>query len=103
MKRNLLFLSGFGLAGLGAAFLIVRAFAGCPSDLRLPGTVEIQEVRLSSKVGGRVARVAVTDGALVQPGQPLVYLEAPELEKQRDQVRAKLHMAQAQLEKTRNG
>jgi multidrug resistance efflux pump len=71
--------------------------------LELPGTVEIQEVRLSSKIGGRVAKVAVTEGELVKPGQPLIYLEAPELEAQREQLQARLRAAEALLEKAYNG
>jgi multidrug resistance efflux pump len=74
-----------------------------PATLALPGIVEIQEVRLSSKVGGRVERVAVAEGDLVKAGQPLVYLEAPELLTQAQQAQAKLDAAQADLDKARNG
>ncbi len=87
------------VAGLGFYWPFGRG----PQTLRLPGTVEIQEVRLSSKVGGRVDRVAVAEGELVKPGQPLVYLEAPELELQRDQFKARLQAAEAQLEKAEKG
>jgi multidrug resistance efflux pump len=71
--------------------------------LRLPGVAETQEVRLSSKVGGRVDRVAVAEGDLVQPGQPLVYFEVPELQAQHEQMQARLQAAEADLEKARNG
>jgi multidrug resistance efflux pump len=70
---------------------------------RLPGVVETQEVRLSSKVGGRVARVAVAEGDLVRPGQPLVYLEVPELQAQHEQTQARLQAAEADLDKAKNG
>ncbi len=43
--------------------------------LVLPGIVETQEVRLSSKVGGRVLRVLVKEGDVVALGQPLVIRE----------------------------
>ena len=51
----------------GAAAGALGFFWPCdrPPVLLLHGTVEIQEVRLSSKVGGRVARVAVAEGDLV--------------------------------------
>src|SRR5689334_23025848 len=78
-------------------------FAARPSYLTLPGTVDIQEVRLGSKVGGRVARVDVHEGDEIKPGQALVTLEVPELENQRDQWQAKLYAAEADLEKARNG
>ncbi len=53
--------------------------------LRLPGVVEIQEVRLGSKIGGRVIDVFTAEGAMLSPGEPLIRLDAPELEAQRDQ------------------
>jgi multidrug resistance efflux pump len=70
---------------------------------RLPGVVETQEVRLSSKIGGRVARVAVAEGDLVRPGQPLVYFDVPELQAQYEQMQARLQAAEADLEKAKKG
>jgi HlyD family secretion protein len=78
-------------------------FGGRERELHLPGVVEIQEVRLSSKVGGRVAKVAAAEGDLVEPGRALVYLEAPELKTQRAQAEARLRAACADLEKARQG
>src|SRR5262249_51991789 len=74
-----------------------------PETIRLPGTVETQEVRLSSRVGGRVSKICVQEGDVVQEGQPLVYLEMPELVAQRDQVAARLQAAEAMLERAHNG
>src|SRR5207244_2565643 len=71
--------------------------------LTLPGTVEIQEVRLGSKIGGRVAAVYTREGELVKAGRELVRFEAPELEAQRDQLRAKLKAAEADLKKAVDG
>ena len=71
--------------------------------LRLPGIVEIQEVRLGSKIGGRVAEVCVTEGDIVEPGNVLVRLEVPELEAQRDQCQAKIRSLEAELTKAKNG
>ncbi|MHB1559085.1 MAG: HlyD family secretion protein [Isosphaeraceae bacterium] len=74
-----------------------------PKNLILPGVVEVQEVRLGSKVGGRVREVHVLEGDRVEPGTPLVTLDVPELEAQQLQWRAKLRSDQAALEKARNG
>src|SRR5439155_16315621 len=74
-----------------------------PETLRLPGVVEIQEVRLGSKIGGRVAEVLVYEGDEVQPGQLLVRFEAPELEAQREQWQARLEQAQAESDKAEHG
>ena len=72
-------------------------------ELHLHGTVEIQEVRLGSKIGGRIEQVLIREGDLVQPGQVLVRLEAPELEAQREQWLARVRALSAALEKMRNG
>jgi multidrug resistance efflux pump len=80
-----------------------RPFPRRPAPLRLPGTVEIQEVRLSSKVGGRVTKVLAVEGSLVRPGEPLVYLDAAQLEAQREQLQARLRAARSALTMARNG
>jgi multidrug resistance efflux pump len=74
-----------------------------PETLCLPGVVEIQEVRLGSKIGGRVAEVAIAEGDEVEAGQVLVRFDAPELEAQRQQLQARLQATTAELEKAQNG
>ena len=66
-------------------------------EFRLPGTVESQEVRLSSRVGGRVSKVYVDDGAVLEAGAKVVDLEMPELDAQRDQLVAQKQAAEAVL------
>jgi len=73
------------------------------AELHLHGTVEIQEVRLGSKNGGRVAEVLIREGEVVKAGQVLVRFEAPELEAQREQWLARVQAKSAALEKMRNG
>src|SRR5262245_45587681 len=74
-----------------------------PTELRLPGTVEIQEVRLSSRVGGRVAKVLVNESQIVEPGQTIVELEMPELDAERGQLVAQKDAAAAVLSKLEHG
>jgi multidrug resistance efflux pump len=69
--------------------------------LRLPGVVEVQEVRLGSKVGGRVDRVLIKEGRVINYKDELIIFEAPELRNQRQQVKAKLDSAKAELERLR--
>ena len=76
---------------------------GRPARLRLPGTVETQEVRLSSRVGGRVAKVLVKESQLVEPGQTIVELEMPELDAQRAQLVAQKEAAEAVLARLEKG
>jgi multidrug resistance efflux pump len=68
-------------------------------ELKLPGTVETQEVRLSSRVGGRVTKVLVDEGSQIAAGTPVLELEMPELDSQRKQLEAQLAASQAELAK----
>ncbi|HVJ83943.1 MAG TPA: efflux RND transporter periplasmic adaptor subunit [Planctomycetia bacterium] len=69
----------------------------------LPATVEIQEVRLGSKIGGRVAETLVAEGQVVEAQTELVRFEAPELEAQRAQIEARLRAAEAAYSKAQSG
>src|SRR3954454_1480736 len=89
------------VAAGGAAYWWYFQLAG--DNLVLPGTVEVQEVRLSSKIGGRVKDVFVDDGAEVKANDPLVELDIPELRAQRQQVAAQLDSANAALAKAEKG
>lgn len=74
-----------------------------PDVLRLPGTVEVQEVRLGSKVGGRVTKVSVREGQMIEAGEELVRFETTELIARRDQAKHKLAAARASSEKANKG
>src|SRR5258707_7898424 len=94
----------------GTALLLVGLAAGWyywpfnnSGILRFPGIVEIQEVRLGSKIGGRVARVLIVEGDQVSPGQDLVVFEIPELENQKAQLQAMLDAVRADALKAENG
>lgn len=99
--------------GLLAIVLLLAAVAvtlgffspfGSPSEtLRLPGVVEVQEVRLGSKIGGRIAEVLVREGDIVSPGQLLVRFEMPEMEAQRVQQVARIAKLEAEWRKAENG
>jgi multidrug resistance efflux pump len=73
------------------------------SELLLPGTVETQEVRLSSRVGGRVSKVLVAESQKIEAGTPIVELEMPELDSQRAHLEAQQQAAQAVLARLENG
>ncbi|HEX4591673.1 MAG TPA: efflux RND transporter periplasmic adaptor subunit [Gemmataceae bacterium] len=90
------------IVSAGAAWLFGLLGAN-RGKLVLAGTVEIQEIRLGSKVGGRVKSVSVREGERVYAGQELVRFETPELDAQRDQLKAKLQAAEADLLKARRG
>jgi multidrug resistance efflux pump len=102
MFCKLVLTSGGLLAALAGTLGFLFIGRG-PEVLEIHGTVEIQEVRLGSRTGGRVVRLAVTEGQWAEPGQILVYLEAPELKAQHGHWLAGLAAAQAELTRARNG
>ena len=104
MLRKTLFALGTltVLAGLTLGYFY-WPFGNGSHTLRLPGTVEVQEVRLGSKIAGRVAEVSVAEGDLVQPGQILARFEVPELEAQRIQLEGRMRNAEAELTKAKYG
>jgi multidrug resistance efflux pump len=103
MKSKLLRLSIGPIVALGVGLGCYWPFGKQKPSLSLPGTVETQEVRLSSKVGGRVAHVDVSEGDVVHAGQSLVTFDVPELKTQRDQLQARLRAAEADWEKAIKG
>ena len=97
---------------LAGALIVAGAAAGVGyywrlhaprTQLWMPGTVETQEVRLSSRVGGRVVKVFVREGQQVEARDPILELELPELDSQRKQLEAQLKAAQAVLDKANKG
>jgi multidrug resistance efflux pump len=87
----------------GAAVAYFYPWGGDDRALRLPGVVEIQEVRLGPRVAGRVAEVLVAEGVHVKAKDVLVRLDVPDLQAQYDQALARQREAEAQLDKARNG
>ncbi len=87
--------------------LVLALLAGCapaesPSG-RYHGVVEIQEVRVGSKLGGRVAETPVPEGSLLKAGQVLARFESPEAEARREEAKARVREAEAALAAARAG
>ncbi len=94
-----------GPKGVGLALLAVVMAAsatGCREKtaggrLTAYGTVEVRQVDVASRVGGKVSQVLVDEGDQVKAGQPLVRFDLPELVAQEDQAKAAVEAAEAQL------
>lgn len=69
----------------------------------LAGVVEIQEVHVGSKLGGRVAEVTAHEGDVVDAGTLLVRFEVPETQARRDQLAARLAQAGAAVGRLEQG
>lgn len=93
-----------------AILLVASALAGGlfysklrKEPLRVSGYLEADEIRLGSRVGGRVVKVAVEEGDSVKAGATLVELDPFDLMELRAQAAAQLAAKQADLEKAQAG
>jgi diguanylate cyclase (GGDEF)-like protein len=67
------------------------------------GVVEVNEIKVGSKVAGRVKEVFVHEGDKVKSSQVMVSFDIDELLTQRKQLEARVEQAQAYLDKLLNG
>jgi multidrug resistance efflux pump len=91
------------LVALVSALGFFWPFGSRGDELVLQGIVEIQEVRLGSKIGGRVAEVPIREGDLVPAGRTLVVFDVPELKAQQAQWYARVQADRAAADRARNG
>jgi HlyD family secretion protein len=101
MKRNrIIVVMALVLCALAAA--VAFSFRR-DKALQLSGTVESRNIRIGSKVGGRVSKVLVREGDRVEAGQVLVTFEDDELTATLAQARAQVAQAQANYDKMKRG
>jgi HlyD family secretion protein len=90
-KRILILLIGV------VALAVTGVYAGWfrrDTALQGSGTVEARNIRVGSKVGGRIDKVLVREGDSVQPGQVLITFDDKELRASLEQSRAGAEKAQ---------
>lgn len=91
------------LLGVIAIVAIVGFFTFRKGPEIVQGQAEVTEYRVSSKVPGRILEFRVKEGQLVQAGDTLAILEAPDVLAKLEQARAAEAAAQAQNEKALKG
>ncbi len=74
------------LAAVAIGLLIYSQYK--PSPFRVSGFVEAYEIRTGSRVGGRVQKVFIDEGARIKKGELLVALEPFDLKERRRRLRA---------------
>lgn len=74
-----------------------------PVSQHVSGFIEADEIRLGSRVGGRVQQVLVEEGQTVAAGQVLVKLEPFDLNEQHRQAQAELAAREADLQRLEAG
>ena len=67
-----------------------------PQPLIVSGFIEADQVRVGSRVGGRVAKVLVAEGQMVSKAQPLFQIEPFDLQQRMAQAEGELAAAQAE-------
>jgi HlyD family secretion protein len=82
---------------------VIGFFFMKPEPEVIQGEVEVNELRVSGKVPGRVAKFLVTEGQMVKQGDTLVLLDSPEVEAKLLQAKAAERAASALSEKAANG
>lgn len=71
--------------------------------LKVSGFIESDEIRVGSRVGGRVAKVHVTEGGEVKSGDALVELEPFDLNERLAQAKAERSARQAEVDRVTAG
>ncbi len=74
-----------------------------PPPTYVQGEVEATQIRVASKVPGRIETLLIKEGQTVQKGQQLIQLESPEIQAKMRQAEAARKAAKAQDKKAVNG
>ena len=74
-----------------------------PKDIVLQGQVEATQVKVASKLIGRIDSLSIKKGQMVEKGQVLFTLNSPEIEAKLRQAMAGKQAAMAQSNKAQNG
>jgi HlyD family secretion protein len=86
---------------LAQTFLLVMFMAGCTPRARAPdgsGTIECTQVVLAPQVGGRILQMPPQEGVALQQGDLVAQLDPRDYAWRRDEARASLDHATAQLD-----
>ena len=93
-----------------AFLLIAAALVGVlvysqhrPPQGKVSGFIEAHDIRVGSRVGGRIAKVDVEEGAAVKAGDVLIELDPYDLTERLNQAHAVLAQRQAELARLKAG
>jgi HlyD family secretion protein len=99
-RKPFLFIAAIAAAIAAAAFwwqFAGKDRNGSPAKLTLYGNVDIRQVELSFRVGGRIAAIQHDEGDAVSAGTLLASLDTEPLYQERELAAAELRLQQAQL------
>ena len=69
----------------------------------IQGEMEVEEYRVSGKVPGRILELRVKEGDMVQAGDTLAIIEAPDVEAKMTQAQSAVDAASAMEQMAQNG
>lgn len=93
MKRRLIIIAVIAVAAIAVTAVYAGWFSR-DTSLQGSGTVEARNIRVGSKVGGRISQILVREGDRVQLGQVLITFDDKELGASLEQARANSQKAQ---------
>ncbi|HVT80874.1 MAG TPA: HlyD family efflux transporter periplasmic adaptor subunit [Phycisphaerae bacterium] len=88
------------IAGLTGLLLYVQHK---PRQEKISGFIEAHDIRVGSRVGGRIAKVLVAEGQGVKAGDLLLELEPFDLQERQNEARALLAQREEQLKRMQAG
>lgn len=104
-RRRLIFLGLLAAVVVGA--IVTRGFGlfgrDADSALTLHGNVDIREVDLAFRIGGRIADIMIDEGEKVRAGDVLATLDTATIESRIGEADAQVAQARSQLAKLENG
>ncbi len=99
-RKSLLLIAGLAIIGV---IVLGLWLAWRPAPGQVQGIVDARELRVASKVTGRLAQIHVNEGEMVKAGQLLATIDSPEAIAKEAQVSAVVDAAQSQADKAQAG
>lgn len=92
-----------GFAAVVVIIFIIGWYVYKPEPIVIQGSAEVNEVRISGKVPGRILQLLVEEGQYVNVGDTLVFIDSPEVRAKLAQATAAKSAAMAQQQKANKG
>ncbi len=100
-SRNIII--GIGLILILILVIVSGWIMANPPGTILQGEVEAKQVKVASKIPGRIETILTREGAKVNKGDTLVEISTPELDAKKFQAESAKHAAKSQSIKAQNG
>ncbi len=100
-SRNIII--GIGLILILILVIVSGWVMANPPDTILQGEAEAKQVKVASKIPGRIEKIITKEGAQVNKGDTLVKISTPELDAKKFQAESAKHAAKSQSIKAKNG